>query len=126
MKSLINECLVLSWVIEKYKLQNKQNPCSLCEYATEHCKQYLQNGFVPLTGEEIIKLQEPKKEEMEVQIEAPIETVIETETKNEEVQELEQETEIVQEKNQETPPDTSKQTTSTKRALKSTPKKKRH
>ncbi|MDO4282425.1 MAG: hypothetical protein Q4D02_02210 [Clostridia bacterium] len=58
MKSLISECIVLSWVIEKYKEVDKENPCSICEYASEHCKQYLQNGFVPLTGDPIKKIPE--------------------------------------------------------------------
>lgn len=114
MKSLINECLVLNCVIEKYKLQNKQNPCSLCEYATEHCKQYLKSGFVPLTGEEIIKPQELKENIKEKQLEEP-------------VQEIEKEVE--QEENQEikldSPTSSATTTTPSKRALKSTPKKKK-
>lgn len=65
MKSLISECIVFNWVIEKYREQNKYNPCALCPYATENCLDYLSRGYVPLTGEKIddIKnMEEPQGE----------------------------------------------------------------
>ena len=43
-------CMVLSWVIEEFKKQNKENPCAVCEYANEQCLQDLASGIVPLTG----------------------------------------------------------------------------
>lgn len=45
------KCMVLSWVIEEFKKQNKENPCAVCEYASEQCLQELASGIVPLTGD---------------------------------------------------------------------------
>lgn len=47
----VTKCMVLSWVIEEFKKQNKENPCAVCGYATEQCLQELASGIVPLTGD---------------------------------------------------------------------------
>jgi len=53
MTSLIKECIVLEKVIDKYREQNRENPCLVCEHASEKCLDYLRNGIVPYTGEKI-------------------------------------------------------------------------
>lgn len=62
MTSLIKECIVLERVINKYREQNRENPCSLCEYASENCLLYLKNGIVPYTGERF-KVEDEKSKE---------------------------------------------------------------
>lgn len=62
MTSLIKECIVLEKIIDKYKEQNRENPCSVCEHASENCLSYLKNGIVPYTGEKI-KIEDEKNNE---------------------------------------------------------------
>lgn len=57
MVSLINECIVLERVIDEYRRKNRENPCSVCEHASEKCLSYLNHGIVPYTGE-MVKTEE--------------------------------------------------------------------